>query len=65
MRITSAAEYSYEAVELTSAVLFRGDAQTAAMAFGRVRLLPSTKGGLGSECFVSRASKIMYSLRGM
>jgi hypothetical protein len=64
MRITNAAEYRLS-VELIGGYAahgaFRGDAQTWGDGVLTVRLSAFTKGAAGSECFVSRASKIMYS----
>jgi hypothetical protein len=46
-------------LQLTGA--FRGDAQTWGDGRFDSSSRPRTKGAAGSECFVSRASKIMYS----
>jgi hypothetical protein len=68
MRITKAAEY--RVLEGPSCRViggdaahgaFRGDAQTGVDGVLTVGRIPRTKGAAGSECFVSRASKIMYS----
>ncbi len=64
MRIANTAEYRLP-VELIGADAedgaFRGDAQTRGGWRFDSSSVPGTKEGSGSECFVSRPSKIMYS----
>jgi hypothetical protein len=65
MRITNAAEYRLP-VKVIGAmvlltVLFVGTHRRWEIWRFDSSSLPRTKGAAGSECFVSRASKIMYS----
>lgn len=65
MRITNAAEYSLLSTVIGAVllltVLFVGTHRRWESRRFDSSSLPRAKGGAGSECFVSRASKIMYS----